>query len=198
VVFAQQPASPPLPKFVAVHPIKPPDRPLPPEPLTANQTKFSFIGYGDTRSAGTTAGQTPLPGDGDILHPIHSQIADLMIARIKALSRSPYPVRFVLQSGDAVLRGANGAQWNVSFSPIVERITRSGGVPFFFSVGNHDVSGMPLGDPGRMMGLHNTLTAFSKLMPEEGSPRRLNGYPTFGFGYGNSFFVALDSNIAGD
>jgi hypothetical protein len=183
---------------VEVRPIKPPERPLPPEPASANETKFSFIGYGDTRSAGTVAGQTPLPGDGDILHPIHSQIADLMIERIKTAARSPYPVRFILQSGDAVLRGANGAQWNVSFSPIVERLTRTGGVPFFFSVGNHDVTGMPLGDPNRMMGLHNTLTAFSKLMPEEGSPRRLSGYPTYAFGYGNSFFIAFDSNIAGD
>jgi hypothetical protein len=166
--------------------------------VSANDTTFSFIAYGDTRGAGAAAGQTPLPGDGDVVHPIHSQIADLMIARIKALAKSAYPIRFILQSGDAVLRGANGAQWNVSFSPIVERITRSGDVPFFFSVGNHDVTGMPLGDPGRMMGLHNSLTAFSKLMPEEGSPRRLSGYPTYSFGYGNSFFIALDSNIASD
>src|SRR6267143_1525064 len=100
--------------------------------------------------------------------------------------------------GDGVLRGATGAQWNVSFTPIAERLTRVGGVPLFFSVGNHDVTGMPAGDPGRMMGLHNALTAFSKLMPPEGSPRRLSGYPTYTFGYGNSFFIALDSNIAGD
>jgi hypothetical protein len=205
VGLAQQPAAQPsapavsnVPKFVAVHPIKPPDHPLPPEAVSANDTTFSFIAYGDTRGAGAAAGQTPLPGDGDVVHPIHSQIADLMIARIKALAKSAYPIRFILQSGDAVLRGANGAQWNVSFSPIVERITRSGDVPFFFSVGNHDVTGMPLGDPGRMMGLHNSLTAFSKLMPEEGSPRRLSGYPTYSFGYGNSFFIALDSNIASD
>jgi len=38
----------------------------------------------------------------------------------------------------------------------------------------------------------------SKLIPAEGSPRRLNGYPTYAFGYGNSFFIALDSNIAND
>jgi hypothetical protein len=200
--FAQQSAparpAPPVPKFVPVRPIKPPERPLRSESASAKETKFSFIGYGDTRSAGTAAGQTPLPGDGDIVHPIHSQIAELMIARIKASKGSPYPVRFILQSGDAVLRGANGTQWNVSFSPIVERLTRTGGVPFFFSVGNHDVTGMPLGDPNRMMGLHNTLTAFSKLMPAEGSPRRLSGYPTYAFGYGNAFFIAIDSNIAGD
>jgi hypothetical protein len=57
---------------------------------------------------------------------------------------------------------------------------------------------MPGGDPGRALGLHNTLTAISKLIPSEGSPRRLSGYPTYAFGYGNSFFIAFDSNIAGD
>ena len=38
----------------------------------------------------------------------------------------------------------------------------------------------------------------SKLMPPDGSPRRLNGYPTYAFGYGNLFAIALDSNIAAD
>src|SRR3989441_5387542 len=199
---AQQPAVapvvPPALRFVPIHPIEPPARPLPAESESANVTKFSFIAYGDTRNAGTPVGGAPVSGEGDILHPIHSQIVDAMIARIQMLADTPFPVRFVLQSGDAVLRGATGAQWNVTFTPIIERLTRVGGVPFFFSVGNHDVTGMPAGDPGRMMGLHNTLTAFSKLMPLEGSPRRLSGYPTYAFGYGNSFFIALDSNIADD
>jgi hypothetical protein len=57
---------------------------------------------------------------------------------------------------------------------------------------------MPPGDPQRALGLHNTLTAISKLLPPEGSPRRLSGYPTYAFGYGNAFFIALDSNIASD
>jgi hypothetical protein len=199
VGVAQQPATAPAAlRFVPIHPIEPPARPLPSESESANVTKFSFIAYGDTRSAGMPAGAEPVPGDGDIVHPIHSRIADAMIARIESLARSEFPVRFILQSGDAVLRGATAAQWNVSFIPIAERLTRVGGVPFFFSVGNHDVSGMPAGDPVRMMGLHNTLTAFSKLMPPEGSPRRLNGYPTYTFGHGNSFFIALDSNLASD
>ena len=38
----------------------------------------------------------------------------------------------------------------------------------------------------------------SKLIPPEGSPRRLSGYPTYAFGYGNAFFIAFDSNIASD
>jgi len=57
---------------------------------------------------------------------------------------------------------------------------------------------MPPGDPGRALGLQNTLTAMSRLIPPEGSPRRLSGYPTYTFGYGNAFFIALDSNIASD
>jgi hypothetical protein len=46
--------------------------------------------------------------------------------------------------------------------------------------------------------LHNTLAAISKLIPPEGSPRRLNGYPTYAFGFGNLFAMAIDSNIASD
>jgi hypothetical protein len=88
--------------------------------------------------------------------------------------------------------------WNVSFSPIVERLTRGAGIPYLPAVGNHDVSGMPVGDPGRAPGLRNALTALSRLIPTEGSPRRLNGYPTYAFGYGNLFAIVFDSNIAGD
>jgi hypothetical protein len=123
---------------------------------------------------------------------------DGMIARVQQLARTPFPVRLVLQSGDAVLRGQNAAMWNVSFSPIIERLTRGANIPYFFSAGNHDVTTMPGGDPGRALGLHNTLTAISKLIPPEGSPRRLSGYPTYAFGFGNSFVIALDSNIASD
>jgi hypothetical protein len=121
-----------------------------------------------------------------------------MTDTIRDLENTAYPVRFVLQTGDAVLRGANGTMWNVSYTPIVERLTRILGMPFFFAVGNHDVTGMSPGDPGRAMGIHNALSAMSKLIPPEGSPRRLNGYPTYAFGYGNAFFIAIDSNIATD
>jgi len=196
---AVAPGVPPALTFVPIRPIEPPARPLPPESESANVTRFSFIAYGDTRSAGPTPGAaTPAAGDGDVVHPIHSQIVDAMIARIKALAATPFPVRFVVQSGDAVLRGMNGAQWNVSFTPIIDRLIRDGGVSYFFSVGNHDVTGMPAGDPGRMMGLHNTLTVVSKLIPPEGSPRRLSGYPTYSIGFGNTFLIAFDSNLASD
>jgi hypothetical protein len=36
------------------------------------------------------------------------------------------------------------------------------------------------------------------MIPRDGAPRRLEGYPTYAFGYGNTFVIALDSNVAGD
>ena len=180
--------------LVAVRPIAPPETPLPDEAASANVTKFSFIAYGDTRSGA----EPGVPGDGAVLHQLHNELVSGMLAKIKALASTPYPVRFVVQSGDAVLRGQNAAMWNVSFSPIIERLTQTGNVPYFFAVGNHDVTTMPPGDPGRALGLHNTLTAMSKLIPPEGSPRRLSGYATYAFAYGNLLAIMLDSNIARD
>jgi hypothetical protein len=107
-------------------------------------------------------------------------------------------VRFIVQSGDAVTAGSVAAQWNVSFTPLIERLLRDGRVPYFFAVGNHDVTGRPVEDPQRRPGLMNTLAAMSRLYPPEGSLRRLKGYPTFAFGYGRVFVLAIDSNIADD
>jgi hypothetical protein len=36
------------------------------------------------------------------------------------------------------------------------------------------------------------------LIPPNGATRRLPGYPTYAFGYGNTFVIAFDSNIAED
>ena len=170
--------------------IEPPATRLPEEPASVRVTRFSFVAYGDTRS-----GSDPnVPGDGRVIQAEHSRLVDRVIAKSRELASTPFPIRFVLQSGDAVLRGTDAAMWNISFNPIIERLTRSANLPYFFTVGNHDVPG----EGGRTQGLQNTLTAMSKLIPAEGSPRRLKGYPTYAFGYGNSFFIALDSNIAGD
>ena len=204
VIARQQPSPPPAPvAWVAVKPIDPPAEPLATEIASAGVTKFSFFAYGDTRSGaalispGTVGGVPDVPGDGDVIHPEHARIVDRMIAKAAELARTPFPARFVLQSGDAVLRGQNAAMWNVSFTPIIDRLTKAN-ISYFFSVGNHDVTTMPAGDPQRALGLHNTLTTIAKLIPPEGSPRRLSGYPTYAFGYGNAFFLALDSNIASD
>jgi hypothetical protein len=57
--------------------------------------------YGDSRS----------PVDGQALQPDHAVIIDAVVAKIKALASTPFPVRFVLQTGDAVANGTNGAAW---------------------------------------------------------------------------------------
>lgn len=175
---------PPVP-LVAVRPIEPPPRPLPPEEASIGQTKFSFLAYGDTRG----------PIDGQGLQPNHAAVVDSMVQRISSLEATEFPVRFVLHTGDAVASGTNGAAWNVSYNPLIERITKAG-VPYFFAPGNHDVA--VSGEGSRALGLHNALSAMAKLIPPEGSLRRLSGYPTYAFGYGNFFGIAIDSNVAED
>jgi 3',5'-cyclic AMP phosphodiesterase CpdA len=184
-----RPAAGPLIDFETVKPIEPPAHPLS-ETDSAGVTRFSFLVYGDTRSGAV--------GDGTVVHPIHSAVMDTMLATITARQQTGFPVRFVLQTGDAVLRGATGRMWNVSYTPIIERLTKGADIPYFLTAGNHDVAVAPPGDPVRQLGLHNMLTAMSKLIPEEGSPRRLNGYATFAVGYGNVFIIAIDTTIAAD
>lgn len=170
-------------------PIDPAGVLLPPESSTAAVTQFSFIAYGDTR------GQA----DGRELQLEHGRIVDAMIEAVKARASTSFPVRFIVQSGDAVSSGANAEQWNVSFTPIIERLTRESQVPYMFAVGNHDVTGsQAVTDSPRRRGWANTRAAMSKMWPPEGSPRRLDAYPTFAFGYGHTFVVAIDSNIAAD
>src|SRR5437773_171683 len=137
-----QPGSPQLlPRLVTVRPIEPMNAPLPSEADSARITRFSVIAYGDTRSL----------VDGVALQPDHGKVIDAMVAKIKALASTPFPVRFILQSGDAVVTGTDGAQLNVSFSPLIERLTRDGNVPYFFAVGNHDMTNAPAGDPARAL-----------------------------------------------
>jgi hypothetical protein len=114
------------------------------------------------------------------------------------LASTPFPVRFVVHSGDAVLNGRDAAMWNTSFKPVIDKFTAEADVPFFFTVGNHDVTTRPLNDGERAAGVRNTMEAMSRLWPAEGSPRRMKDYPTYTFGYGNAFFLMIDSNIAAD
>jgi hypothetical protein len=171
-----------------VRPIDPARAVLPPEQASARVTRFSFIAYGDTR--GRADGQEPQPD--------HGRLVSAMLEAIRARASGAFPVRFIVQSGDAVTAGSVASQWNVSFTPLIERLLAAGGVPYFFAAGNHDVTGGPVGDPQRQTGLTNTLAAMSKLYPPAGSPRRLDGYATFAFGYGHVFVLAIDSNIADD
>jgi len=163
--------------------------PLPGEAATAGVTKFSFIAYGDTRGR----------HDGTELQAEHGLVIESMIGTIKRARTSADSIRFVLQSGDAVVNGSFDKQWSVSYVPLIDRLTTEGGVPYFLSVGNHDVgNATDLADPRRVSGLRNYFSANAALLPPEGSPRRLSGYPTFAFGYGNSFFIAVDSDIPDD
>jgi hypothetical protein len=173
----------------SVIPILAPKTPLPSAAATAGITKFSFIAYGDTRGR----------HDGQQLQAEHQLVVESMLAKIKSLAAAGDPVRFVLQSGDAVRVGTVAAGWNVSYIPLINRLTTEAGVPYFFSVGNHDVtSGEELGAPDRITGLCHVFAANSRLIPAPGAPHRLTGYPDYGFGFGNSWFIAFDSNIAGD
>lgn len=174
---------PPTPR-----PIEPGRIALPPEAASAGETRFSFIAYGDTR------GQA----DGSELQIEHGKVVDAMIEAIKARAPSRFPVRFIVQSGDGVTTGSETDQWDVSYTPLVDKLLAEGGVPYFLAVGNHDVTGRPIDDPERQPGLRNTLAVMSNIYPPEGSPRRLNGYPAFAFGYGHVFVVAIDSNIGDD
>ena len=172
-----------------VRAIASPRNPLPAEAASADVTRFSFIVYGDTRGR----------RDGAQEQYEHSLIVDSALATIKRLQTSPFPVRFVMQTGDAVLNGGDARQWNKSFVDLINRITTEGGVPYFLAPGNHDVSGAAsLESPMRKEGLKNYLAAIANLIPPNGAARRLDGYPTYAFGYGNAFFIALDSNIATD
>lgn len=172
-----------------VRPVSPPRNPLPPEDSSAGVTRFSFIVYGDTRGR----------RDGVEVQYEHSLVVDSMLEAIKRREKTDYPIRFVLQSGDAVVDGRDPRQWNASFVALINKLTVEGGVPYFLAPGNHDVTGASAPDsPERQKGLGNYLAAVAQLIPPDGASRRLKGYPTYAFGYGNTFLLALDSNIAAD
>lgn len=169
--------------------ITPPRTPLPSEAATRGITKFSFIAYGDTRGA----------FDGTQLQYEHSLVMSSMLRTISARASSADPIKFVVQSGDAVANGRSAKQLNVSYIPVINRLTAGADVPYFLAVGNHDVGNATApGDTDRAKGLGNYLAANAKLIPSDGSPRRLKGYPTYAVAYGNTFLVLFDSIIAAD
>ena len=92
-----------------VQAIKPPSTPLPSDAESKGVTKYSSLVYGDTRGR----------RDGTALQCEHPLVIDSMLAQIKKLKGTEYPVRFVLQSGDAVVNGREVRQWNVSFVPLI-------------------------------------------------------------------------------
>jgi hypothetical protein len=178
---------PALPDSVAA--LVPPRTPFPPEAATLGTTRFSFIMYGDTRGR----------HDGSQVQAEHQLVIESMLSTIRKAASTPDPIRFVVQSGDAIQDGSVVAQLNVSYAPLINRLMREGDVSYFLAVGNHDVgNSVDLADARRVSGLRNFFAANAKLIPEEGSPRRLAGYPTYAFGYGNTYFIAADSDIPDD
>ena len=166
-----------------------PRNPMPTEAASKQVTRFSFIAYGDTRGR----------RDGVSEQYEHSMVVESMLRTIKSMESGPEPIRFVLQSGDAVVNGRDPKQWNVSFISLINRLTTIGGVPYYLAPGNHDVtSAAELNAPGRLVGLQNYLRAVGQLIPADGATRRLAGYPTYAIVYGNTFVMAFDSNIAED
>ncbi len=179
----------PAPDTNAVVPITPPQAPLPSEDASRNVTKFSFIAYGDTRGA----------FDGTLPQYDHSLVVASMLRTIKSRAGTDDAIKFVVQSGDAVVDGRSANQLSVSYVPVIDRLTTEGGVPYYLAVGNHDVrNSTSLADTDRIKGLKNYFAANAKLIPAEGSPRRLNGYPTYAVGYGNTFVLFFDSIVADD
>lgn len=163
-----------------VTPISAPSTPIS-ESNSRSVTKFSFVVYGDTRGH----------FDDTAIQYDHSLIINSILKRIQELSGTEYPIRFVLSSGDAVTDGRKAGQWNTSFTPLVNKLIEEGHVSYFPAPGNHEHTTTP-------EGMRNYLDAVRNLIPPEGSPHRLAGYATYSFGYGNSFFIALDANIADD
>jgi 3',5'-cyclic AMP phosphodiesterase CpdA len=167
----------------------PPRTPFPAEAATAGTTRFSFIMYGDTRGR----------HDGSEVQAEHQLVIESMLSTIRKAAATPDPIRFVVQSGDAIQNGSVAAELNVSYAPLINRLMREGDVSYFLAVGNHDVgNSVDLADARRMSGLRNYFAANAKLIPAEGSPRRLAGYPTYAFGYGNTYFISVDSDIPDD
>lgn len=181
-IGAQRPAE-------SVRAIPAPATPLPAEALSAGVTRFTFLSYGDTRSS----------QDGTSAQATHSELVTNMLATINSMKTSDYPVKFVLQSGDAVTNGKDVKQWNASFIDVVSRFTKDADIPYYLIPGNHDVTTAIAVNTGtRNNGLKNYLSAMAKMIPPDGSPRRLSGYPTYAFGYGNTFVLGIDSDISPD
>ena len=131
---------------------------------------FVSISHGDTRGR----------RDGTAIQYEHSLIIDSMLGQIKKLQSTEYPVRFVLQSGDAVQHGQNAKEWNVSFTPLIDRLTTEENVPYFLAPGNHDVSSALTVDAAqRGPALKNYFDVVSELIPRDGSAHRLAGTQRF-------------------
>ena len=147
-LFAQATAPQTAAPEEKVRAINPPKNPLPSEDKSANVTKFSFVVYGDTRGR----------RDGRELQYEHSMTINSVLERITKQAQTEFPLRFVMQSGDAVFNGLVAQQLNVSYVDLINRITTDGGIPYFLAPGNHDVTGaLTVENASRIKGVKNFL-----------------------------------------
>lgn len=173
----------------SVRAIAAPLTPLPVEAASASVTRFSFIAYGDTRGR----------FDGELLQSNHLEAVTSMLRTVATRANGPDPIRFVVSSGDAVVDGRSAEQWNASFTDVAAQLTTRGNVAVFAVPGNHDAAHtMDRASPARAQALGHYFAAFRNFIPPDTSRRRLAGYPTYSIGYGNTFVLLMDSNIADD
>ena len=122
-----------------------------------------FIAYGDTRSQ----------VDGRALQPDHGALIDSMLQADRGPFDNPLPGEVRLALGRRRVQGhrkrSMGCQLLTSRRE-TDRAAWACGTSM--SAGNHDAPALPA---SRAIGLRNTIAAVSKLIPAEGSPRRLNG-----------------------
>src|SRR4051812_21140182 len=81
-----------IPAGDSIVPSLPPRTPLPSEASTSGVKRFSFIAYGDTRGR----------HDGVDLQAEHTLVVESMLGTIQRAAATTDPIKFVLQSGDAV------------------------------------------------------------------------------------------------
>src|SRR4029078_13291822 len=94
--------------------------------------------------------------DGVELQAEHQLVIEAMLNAIKRATTSADSIRFVLQSGDAVVNGSFAKMWSVSYVQLIDRLTQEGGVPYFLAVGNHDVGNAShLAHARRLAGMRN-------------------------------------------
>ena len=96
----------------------------------AGITRFSFITYGDTRGR----------HDGVDLQAEHTLVIESMLAHDQDERQAP-PIRSgsSCRAATRFRTAASRSSSTVSYIPLINRLTQDGGVPYFLSVGNHDV-----------------------------------------------------------
>ncbi len=135
------------------------------------------------QDASKTYAVNPLPTESDVVrfavygdmrggHKVHGAITSALIKEAPD---------FVVVTGDLVLRGSDGGDWQRFFSVATDLL---GQVPYYPAAGNHDLGAS--GDEGRRMS-----ELFVLPPPPKGRPVWASWY---GFDVGGIHFVMLDSN----